>query len=78
MLKEKNIEREKKTFWKFLIAKMRNSTENIEDKIEETAQEVQQKWWKAGEKNKKFRTLFQEIQHQIMREQGKKGERNYQ
>lgn len=58
---------------------MRNSTENIEDKIEETAQEVQQKWWKkAGEKNKKFRTLFQEIQHQIMREQGKKGERNYQ
>ena len=78
MLKEKNIEREKKTFWKFLIAKMRNSTENIEDKIEETAQEVQQKLWKAGEKNKKFRTLFQEIQHQIMREQGKKGERNYQ
>lgn len=43
MLKEKNIEREEKTFWKFLIAKMRNSTENIEDKIEETAQEVQQK-----------------------------------
>jgi len=78
MLKEKNIERGKKTFWKFLIAKMRNSTKSIEDKIEETAQEVQQKGWKAGEKIKKSRTLFQEIQHQIMREQGKKGERNYQ
>ena len=31
---------------------MRNSTKSIEDKIEETAQEVQQKGWKAGEKIK--------------------------
>ena len=58
--------------------KERKNEQTKTNKVAQIIKEVQQKGWKAGEKIKKSRTLFQEIQHQIMREQGKKGERNYQ